>query len=108
MPADKNLFLPGSTRRAARTVESTKAFNDHQPAYRGRGSDEMGKPKFKFVKDDVRDLVIEECAKAVPTSWLDPMMTGPNSVKGNFDGPSTERLLQAVAERIRSLKSRHQ
>lgn len=68
----------------------------------------MAKPKLKFVPDDVRDLVIEECAKAVPTTWLDPILSGPDSVRGTFDCPSTERLLGAVAERIRALKSRHQ
>lgn len=65
----------------------------------------MAKRKLKFVADDVRNAIIEECANTIPTSWLDPMMTGPKSVKGNFDGPSTERLLQAVAQRIRDLKA---
>lgn len=68
----------------------------------------MARPKFKFVPDDARDAVIEECAKAIPTSWLDPILSGPASVKGTFDCPSTERLLAAVAERIRGLKSSHQ
>lgn len=64
----------------------------------------MGKPKFKFVPDDVRDLVIEECAKCVPTTWLDPLLSGPNKV---VDMPArpTEALLRGIQDRIRGLKS---
>jgi hypothetical protein len=65
----------------------------------------MAKPKLKFVKDDVRDLVIEECARAVPTNWCDSLLTGPKAVVGDLPGSAVERLLLAVAERIRGLKS---
>lgn len=65
------------------------------------------KRRHVFVKDEVRDLVIEECAKCVPTTWLDPLLSGPNKVADFADGPSVERLLQEVARRIRSLSSQH-
>jgi hypothetical protein len=60
-----------------------------------------------FVKNEHRDLVIEECAKCIPTTWLDPLLTGPKAVAEFKDCPSVERLLQAVAVRIRSLSSTH-
>lgn len=65
----------------------------------------MAKPKFKFVPDEARDLVIEECAKAVPTNWCDPLLTGPDAPKGPLDNRGVERLLRGVQDRIRSLKS---
>ena len=41
------------------------------------------------------------CLEAVPTSWLDPLLTGPEAVVSlPLDGPAVERLLQAVARRI--------
>lgn len=64
----------------------------------------MGKARFKFVKDDVRNLVIDECAKCVPTNWLDPLLSGPNKV-GNMPARETEALLRAIQDRIRALKS---
>jgi hypothetical protein len=63
------------------------------------------KRRHVFVKDKIRDLVIEECAKCVPTTWLDPLLTGPNKVAEFEDCPAVERLLQEVARRIRSLSS---
>jgi hypothetical protein len=42
----------------------------------------MPKSKFKFVADDVRNIVIEECAKCIPTTWLDPLLSGPEAVPG--------------------------
>jgi hypothetical protein len=64
----------------------------------------MAKPKFKFVPDDVRNLVIDECAKCVPTTWLDPLLTGPKAV-GDMPARETEALLRAIQDRIRALKS---
>lgn len=57
-----------------------------------------------FVSNKARDAVIEECAKCVPTTWLDPMLSGPDKVEVK-DCPSVERVLQAVAARIRALSS---
>lgn len=44
----------------------------------------------------------EACAKAVPTSWLDSLLTGPGKVIGSppYDGKDIERLLDAVRQRI--------
>lgn len=64
----------------------------------------MAKPKFKFVLDDVRNLVIEECANAIPTNWCDPLLTGPNKV-GELPARETEALLRGIQDRIRGLKS---
>lgn len=50
--------------------------------------------------DSVKDER-ERCAACVPTTWLDPLLSVPN--KEFSDGPSVERLLKAIAERIRAL-----
>ena len=53
----------------------------------------------------IRNDIIEECAKLVPTNWLDPLLTGPNKVIGNSGSPpDIEGLLLAVQKRIRDLK----
>jgi hypothetical protein len=44
-------------------------------------------------------LGLEDAAKQVPTSWLDPILTGPTAVNVK-DCPSTERVLLAVRDRI--------
>lgn len=48
----------------------------------------------------------EECASAVPTTWLDPLLSGPDCVLlgsgGTWGCPDVERLLSAVAARIRA------
>ena len=41
----------------------------------------------------------------VPTSWLDPLLTGRDAVlkgSGPWDCPDIERLLRAVRERLRA------
>lgn len=47
---------------------------------------------------------IELCAGLVPTTWLDPLLTGPSAVIGKppYNCQDIERLLGAVAERIRA------
>lgn len=65
----------------------------------------MAKPK--FVKDDIRDLVIEECARLVPTNWCDPLLTGPEAPKGPLNNRDVERLLRGIQDRIRDLKRDH-
>lgn len=53
-----------------------------------------------------RDEALEEAGKAVPASWLDPILSGPKSVKLKPHGcPEIESLLGAVRSRILSLKS---
>jgi hypothetical protein len=46
----------------------------------------------------------EECAKELPTNWLDPLLTGPKAVVGQppYGCPDIERLCKAIAERIRT------
>ena len=54
--------------------------------------------------------VREEDGKAVPTSWLDPLLSGPSRVVGDppyESGQSVqdiERLLRSVQARIRAIK----
>lgn len=66
------------------------------------------KKKPVFVKDEHRDLVIEECAKCVPTNWCDELLTGPGAPKGPLDNRGVEQLLRGIQDRIRSLASGHQ
>ena len=49
-----------------------------------------------------RKAAIEECAKCVPTSWLDPMLSGPEKV-GDMLARETEALLRGIQDRIRKL-----
>lgn len=51
-----------------------------------------------------RDAIIEECAKCVPSTWLDSLMVS-GVIGDRPDCPSFERLLLAVARRIRALKA---
>lgn len=47
---------------------------------------------------------IEKAAEAVPTGWLDDLLSGKNAPK-NFGGAGTESLLRSIAKRIRALKA---
>jgi hypothetical protein len=49
---------------------------------------------------------IDSAAACVPTTWLDPMLTGPKAVIGlhPWGGPDIERLLNAVRGEILKLK----
>ena len=47
---------------------------------------------------------VEAAAKAVPTTWLDPLLSGDGKITDDWkDGRDVEALLRAVAERIRGL-----
>ena len=59
--------------------------------------------KAKPASDMIREAVIDECAKCVPTTWLDPLLSGPNKV-GNLPARETEALLRGIQDRIRALK----
>lgn len=50
-----------------------------------------------------RNAVIEECAKLVPTSWLDPLLTGPQRTIIDSPCPEIEALLRGIQARIRAL-----
>lgn len=64
----------------------------------------MTKPKLKFVTDDIRNAVIDECARCIPTNWCDSMLSGPNAVR-DLPARQTEELLRRIQDRIRSLKT---
>ena len=52
----------------------------------------------------VAEAVREACAKAVPRTWLDPLLTGPDRIAETFsDGNSVERLIRAIERRIRAI-----
>lgn len=54
----------------------------------------------------VRMIPLEAAVNAVPTSWLDPLLTGPDAVIGipRYTGIDIQRLLLAVSARIRNLR----
>ena len=59
-----------------------------------------------LAQGDVRNAVIEECAKQVPTTWLDPLLTGKTAVlpaTGDWNGRHMEALLRGIQDRIRAL-----
>jgi hypothetical protein len=49
--------------------------------------------------DEQRNALIEECAKCIPTTWLDPLLSGPESIvpPDGFNDRSVEMLLKALA-----------
>lgn len=60
-----------------------------------------------FTADQVREVIhaaTERAAKQVPTSWLDPMLTGPDAVPGidKVDTRTVEALLHRIAAAIRA------
>ena len=51
-----------------------------------------------------RRAALEEAAKCVPNTWLDPLLTGPDAIiKSEIDAVQVERLLSAITKRIRAL-----
>src|SRR3990167_2199763 len=49
----------------------------------------------------------EACAKRIPMTWLDPLLSGKDAVLkgyGPWGGPEIERLLRAIAAAIRERK----
>jgi hypothetical protein len=48
---------------------------------------------------------LEAAEKAVPTTWLDPLLSGPSAIGGldRCDGSVIEALLRAVKSRIAAL-----
>lgn len=56
--------------------------------------------------DAIRDAALEEAAKAVPTSWLHPLLTGPRKVVDKSPAPEIEALLRGIADAIRALRGR--
>lgn len=62
---------------------------------------------WKALREEVERLQAFERAAldAVPTNWLDPILTGPDNVVGDkgIDGLTIERVLRAVRARIAAL-----
>lgn len=61
------------------------------------------------IADAARELIylrdeVERLKAAVPTTWLDPLLTGPEAVLGTRGGqwgcPDIEKLLQAIRKRM--------
>lgn len=47
--------------------------------------------------------LVGKVADAFPTSWLDPLLTGPRAITpkdGHWDGPALEMLLAALKDRV--------
>jgi hypothetical protein len=43
----------------------------------------------------------------VPTNWCDPLLTGPDAIKGPpYDGRAIEKLLRGVQDRIRAAEQK--
>lgn len=61
--------------------------------------------KPKPASDVIREAVIDECAKCVPTTWLDPLLSGDARVIVNSPTREIEALLRGVQDRMRALKS---
>lgn len=49
--------------------------------------------------------ITERLADAIPSSWLDPLLTGKNKVIGEppYDCPDIEHLLNGIRERIKAI-----
>jgi hypothetical protein len=59
----------------------------------------------KPTANSIRNAIIDECARAVPTNWCDPLLTGPQASKTPLDGDGVEKLLRGIQDRIRALKT---
>jgi len=54
-------------------------------------------------RDEVRREALLEAANAIPTSWLDPLLSGGKAPKVPMTGPALETMLRAIVSRIRAL-----
>jgi hypothetical protein len=52
--------------------------------------------------DEAKAERTEECYNAVPTTWLDPLLSGPDADPIS-PGPAVEKLLRGIRDRIGSL-----
>ncbi len=68
-------------------------------------SDGAETPMIDFVVQQI-NRAFDEAAKAVPHTWLDPLLSGPDKVISEVinPAPDIERLSRAVRDRILSLK----
>lgn len=56
--------------------------------------------------DLIRAETLEEAARKVPTTWLDPLLNGPGATKLPLDVPGVEKLCRGIAAAIRALKDK--
>ena len=52
----------------------------------------------------IRAEVLEEAARNVPTTWLDPLLTGPGATELPLDEPGVEKLCRGISAAIRAMK----
>ena len=56
------------------------------------------------------NAAVAEAVRAIPTTWLDPLLTGPDGSRAigspPYDNHDIERLLFAVRSRLRALKEK--
>ena len=62
--------------------------------------DEYYLSKIRPLKKQIAELK-EKAINAVPTNWLDPLLTGKDVTDLPWDSPEIEQLLRGVKERIR-------
>ncbi len=56
----------------------------------------------------IRAETLEEAARKVPTTWLDPLLNGPGATKLPLDVPGVEKLCRGIAAAIRALKGKQE
>lgn len=60
-------------------------------------------PKRRTKSEIVAAAERERCARLVPTTWLDPLLSGPNAIKTPMGCREVEALLRGIQDRIRAL-----
>lgn len=63
----------------------------------------------KVVKKNFGKRIVMRCAKEVPTTWLDPALTGKTKVVGEppYGCPDVEKLLNEIKRRIEAVKAKN-
>ena len=61
----------------------------------------VSKRQRSIVRDTKAHAVRRAAIQAIPTTWLDELLTGPNGIgAGPYNGQHIERLLSAVKRRV--------
>lgn len=55
-----------------------------------------------LTREEGRREGLEAAAKEIPTTWLDPLLSGKDCIK-DFNGDGLERFCQSLIKRIRAL-----
>lgn len=57
----------------------------------------------RAVERAARAAAFREAAEAIPTTWLDPLLSGPDRISPlPYNGPAMERFLHALRDRLRA------